>query len=84
MSSNETMSNQTTSNNSIAYIDQMISLRIFKTIEKLSGNLDVKTVIFLIGLVGADSIKSSLKKQLKLDLGKSWTFKCIKICTQRL
>lgn len=70
MSNDQTTSNQVTTNGSITYIDQMISLRIFKTIEKSSGKLDVKTVIFLIGLIGADSVKSSLKKTIETGLEK--------------
>lgn len=47
--------------NSFAYIDQMISLRIFKTIEELMKDINLKSVILLIGLLGADSLKKFVK-----------------------
>lgn len=61
-----TENNQSTSislqnGNSFAYIDQMISLRIFKTIEELMKDINLKSVILLIGLLGADSLKKIVK-----------------------
>lgn len=57
-------------NNSFAYIDQMISLRIFKTIEGLMKDLNVKSILFLIGLLGADSLKKLVKSCIETSLNK--------------
>ncbi len=73
MSGNNTSeTNQLTSvsvnNGSVAYIDQMISLRIFKLIDKLTGKMDIKSVLFLIGLIGADTFKNYIKKMIEASV----------------
>jgi hypothetical protein len=69
---NTTETNQLTSvsvnNGSVAYIDQMISLRIFKLIDKLTGKMDIKSVLFLIGLIGADTFKNYIKKMIEASV----------------
>jgi hypothetical protein len=57
-------------NNSFAYIDQIISLRIFKTIEGLMKDLNVKSIVLLIGLLGADSLKKLVKSCIETSLNK--------------
>ena len=54
---NQSTSVSVQNGNSFAYMDQLISLRIFKTIENLMNNLNIKSVVLLIGLLGADSFK---------------------------
>lgn len=74
MSGNTTENNQLTSvsvnNGSVAYLDQLISLRIFKLIDKMSGKMDIKSILFLIGLIGADSLKSFIKKTIECSVTK--------------
>lgn len=57
-------------NNSFAYIDQIISLRIFKTIEGLMKDLNIKSIVFLIGLLGADSLKKLVKSFIETGMTK--------------
>jgi len=64
------LTNVSVNNGSMAYIDQMISLRIFKTIEKLTGKMDIKSIIFLIGLIGADTFKNAIKKMIESSVSK--------------
>ncbi len=57
--------NQSAMNNSpIQYFDQIISLRIIKTIEKLFNNFDQKNLLLLLLLFGADFVKKELTNGL--------------------
>lgn len=65
MSDNSNTANQIVSvQNGMNHIDNLISLRIFKTIEKLTQNLNLKSICFLIFLLGIDSVKRLAKKSI--------------------
>ncbi len=71
MSDNSNTANQIVSvQNGMNHIDNLISLRIFKTIENLTQNLNIKSVCFLVFLLGIDSVKRLAKKYIDEFFGK--------------
>ena len=67
---NQSTSTSVSVQNGITYVDQMITLRIFKIIEGLMNNLNLKSVILLIGLLGAESFKKIIKSFIEDHLFK--------------
>ena len=73
-------------NNSNSYLDQTISSKIIKTIEKLIKNFDKKTLCILLLLFSIDFLKNEMSNILKNSLdylkNKLCTFDYMQICKQ--